>query len=59
MNTLRKCALIMVVLSSMITYQGTCNIDTADIVRAINNAIAALNQNSSEWQDIMNGLIGR
>jgi len=47
----------MVVLSSMVTYQGTCNIDTADIVRAINNAIAALNQNSSEWQDIMNGLI--
>src|SRR4030042_2306608 len=57
MSTLRKCALIILVLSSMVTYQGTCNIDTADIIRAIDNAITALNQNSSEWQDIMNSLI--
>lgn len=57
MNSLKKYALIILIVSSMVTYQGTCNIETADIVRAVDNAIAALNQNSSEWQDIMNDLI--
>lgn len=57
MHTVQKLAALIVLLSFMVTYQGTCNIETADIVRAVDKAIAALNQNSSEWQDIMNGLI--
>ena len=53
----KKYALLLLLVSSMVTYQGTCNIDTADIVRAVENAIESLNQNSAEWQSIMNSLI--
>ena len=53
----KKYALLLLLVSSMLTYQGTCNIDTADIVRAVDNAIESLNQNSAEWQTIMNRLL--
>jgi hypothetical protein len=57
MSIIKKYAPIILIVLSIFTYQGTCNINTADIVRAVNNAIDALNQNSSEWQSIMNNLI--
>jgi hypothetical protein len=54
---LKKYALVILVVSCMVTYQGTCRIDTADIVRALDNAIESLNQNSAEWQTIVNRLL--
>ena len=56
-TVLKKYTLLLLLVSSIFTYQGTCNMDAADIVRAVDNAIESLNQNSAEWQTIMNRLL--
>lgn len=58
---IRKClaTIIMLSLALSITFLFACNMGSSvnKITRAIDNAIDALNQNSSEWQDIMNRLL--